>query len=103
MILALEDYNFGENRYQVAVLAIELAMDHKPSHREMTSLLLSDLYQRFLTEREMEKGTHILTYKMNKLFLLFIFLCYLVHSLRKSRFSHVLLSYYFFKIILFLN
>jgi programmed cell death protein 4 len=57
VILALEDYNFGENRYQVAVLAIELAMDHKPSHREMTSLLLSDLYQRFLTEREMEKGT----------------------------------------------
>jgi len=56
VILALEDYNFGENRYQVAVLAIELAMDHKPSHREMTSLLLSDLYQRFLTERDMEKA-----------------------------------------------
>ena len=54
--MALEDYNFGENRYQVAVLAIELAMDHKPSNREMTSLLLSDLYQRFLGERDMEKA-----------------------------------------------
>ncbi|KAK4026651.1 Programmed cell death protein 4 [Daphnia magna] len=54
--LALEDYNFGENRYLIAVVAIELAMDHKPSNREMTSVLLSDLYQHYLTEREMEKA-----------------------------------------------
>lgn len=54
--LALGDYNFGENRYVIAVVAIELAMDHKPSNREMTSVLLSDLYQRYLTEREMEKA-----------------------------------------------
>jgi len=58
VVLALEDYNFGENRYQIAVVAIELAMDHKPSNREMTSLLLSDFYgQHILTEREIEKGT----------------------------------------------
>lgn len=58
MLLSLDDYNFGDKRYMVAVLAIELAMDHKPSNREMTSLLLSDLYQRFLTGRDMEKGAH---------------------------------------------
>lgn len=52
----MEDYNFGTNRYMIAVVAIELAMDHKPSNREMTSILLSDLYDRFLTEREMEKA-----------------------------------------------
>lgn len=51
MILALEDYNFGEDRYQVVVLAIELAMDHKPSNREMTSVLLSDLHEQFLIVR----------------------------------------------------
>lgn len=51
----MEDYNFGENRFQIAVVSIELAMDHKPSNREMTSLLLSDLYgQHQLTERELE-------------------------------------------------
>lgn len=54
--LALEDYNFGVNHYQIAVCAIELAMDHKPSNREMTSVLLSDLYQHFLTERDMERA-----------------------------------------------
>jgi len=56
VLLSLDDYNFGDKRYMVAVLAIELAMDHKPSNREMTSLLLSDLYQRFLTGRDMEKA-----------------------------------------------
>lgn len=56
MALALEDYNFGQNHYQIAVCAIELAMDHKPSNREMTSVLLSDLYQHFLTERDMERA-----------------------------------------------
>lgn len=54
--MSLEEYNFGNNRYQVPVLAIELAMDHKPSNREMTSILLSDLYERFLSERDIEKG-----------------------------------------------
>jgi len=56
VILSLEEYNFGNNRYQVPVLAIELAMDHKPSNREMTSILLSDLYERFLSERDIEKA-----------------------------------------------
>lgn len=54
--MSLDEYNFGDIRYQVAVLAIELAMDHKPSNREMTSILLSDLYERFLSERDIEKG-----------------------------------------------
>lgn len=54
--LALEDYNFGANRYLIAVVAVELAMDHKPSNREMTSVLLSDLYERHLSEREIEKA-----------------------------------------------
>lgn len=56
VILSLEEYNFGQKRYLVPVLAIELAMDHKPSSREMTSILISDLYERFLCERDIEKA-----------------------------------------------
>jgi hypothetical protein len=36
--------NIGVMRWMVPVLAIELSTDHKPSHREMTSQLISELY-----------------------------------------------------------
>ncbi|XP_017776222.1 PREDICTED: programmed cell death protein 4 [Nicrophorus vespilloides] len=35
---------------------IEVAMDHKPSHREMTSVLISDLYGHIFTESDITKG-----------------------------------------------
>ena len=35
---------------------VELAMDHKASHREMTSVLLSDLYQECLTQTDICRG-----------------------------------------------
>ena len=68
--MSLDEHNIGDNRYQIAVLAIELAMDHKPSTREMTSILLSDLYENFLTERDYEKGTifHLLINLLIQLF-----------------------------------
>ena len=53
VIMSLDEHNIGDNRYQVA---IELAMDHKPSTREMTSVLLSDLYENFLAECDYQKG-----------------------------------------------
>lgn len=31
-------------------------MDHKPSHREMTSVLISDLYGQMLTEHDIGEG-----------------------------------------------
>lgn len=40
--------------------AIEMAMEHKNSHREMTSVLISDLYGRILTARDFEKGFDLL-------------------------------------------
>lgn len=54
--LALDDLNVGSKRYLVAVVAIEIALDHKPSHREMTSVLISDLYGRMLSTRDVAKG-----------------------------------------------
>lgn len=54
--LCLEEHNIGSKNYQVVVIAIMLAMDRKPSHRELTSVLISDLYMRFLTEADIAKG-----------------------------------------------
>lgn len=41
---------------QIPVLAVEIAMDHKPSHREMTSVLISDLYGRIVTQKDIARG-----------------------------------------------
>jgi programmed cell death protein 4 len=42
--------------FQIPVLAVEIAMDHKPSHREMTSVLISDLYGRIVTQKDIGRG-----------------------------------------------
>jgi len=44
------------NRYLVVVTMIEIAMEHKPSHRELTSILLSDLYLECVTQTDIVKG-----------------------------------------------
>ncbi|KAK2712532.1 programmed cell death protein 4-like [Artemia franciscana] len=56
VLLAFEDIAFSGKKYRVVVDAIELSMDHKPSHREMISVLISDLYNWFLSERDIERG-----------------------------------------------
>jgi len=40
----------------IITILIELAMDHKPSHREMASCLISDLYQKVISQRDLGKG-----------------------------------------------
>jgi programmed cell death protein 4 len=35
---------------------VELAMDHKPSHRELASVLISDLYQKVISQRDIGKA-----------------------------------------------
>lgn len=47
----------GSRAHLVVVAAVELAMEHKPSHREMTSVLLADLYGHLLFETHYAKGT----------------------------------------------
>jgi len=42
---------------QVVVVTIEAAMDHKPSHREMASRLISVLVEEMLAPEDMIKGT----------------------------------------------
>ncbi|KAJ9600608.1 hypothetical protein L9F63_026252 [Diploptera punctata] len=58
--LALDELNCGTKRYRIVVLAIEIAMEHKPSHREMTSVLISDLYGRVISQRDIGKAFEVL-------------------------------------------
>lgn len=52
--------NLGARRWMVVTISIELAMDHKPSHRELASVLISDLYQKVISQRDIGKGTKII-------------------------------------------
>lgn len=54
--LGFDELNTGTKRFMIVQIAIEIAMDHKPSHREMTSVLISDLYGRVISQRDMAKG-----------------------------------------------
>jgi len=46
-------YNYRDGFVQ---LGVEIAMDHKPSHREMTSVLISDLFGHVINESDITKA-----------------------------------------------
>ena len=48
--------NLGSRRWMVVSILVELAMDHKPSHREMASVLISELYLKVISQRDIGKG-----------------------------------------------
>ena len=52
--------NLGSRRWMIVSILIELAMDHKPSHREMASTLISDLYQKVISQRDIGKGEELM-------------------------------------------
>lgn len=54
--LAIEDAIPVHHRDFMVQLAIEIAMDHKPSHREMTSVLISDLFPHVIKEEDITKA-----------------------------------------------
>lgn len=58
-----------KSRYLVVVTMVEVAMDHKASHREMTSVLLSDLYQESLTQTDICRGFETLLAQLPELVL----------------------------------
>jgi len=66
---ALEDLNFGSKKYQIIVIAIEAAMDHKPSHREFTSVLISDLVEEMLETEDVGKAFDVLLQNLPELIL----------------------------------
>lgn len=67
--LSLEELQVSTRAHLVLVTAVELAMDHKPSHREMTSVLLADLYGHLLFEPHYTKGYDTLIKNLNELVL----------------------------------
>ena len=69
VIYALEDLNLDDNEYQVLVIAVSMAMEKKSSHREMTSVLISDFYGRVFSEPDIEKGFDILLKSLPELIL----------------------------------
>lgn len=56
----LDDILTGSMRRMVTKVIIEIAMEHKQSHREMASVLLSDCYGRIITSRDIVQGFDLL-------------------------------------------
>ena len=61
--------NIGARRWMVPALAIKLSMDHKPSHMEMTSQLISELYQKVISQRDIGKAFNFLMRQLSDLIL----------------------------------
>lgn len=53
---SIDEYLTSAMRPMVTYVAIEVALDHKQSQREMTSVLISDLYGRVITAKDITKG-----------------------------------------------
>jgi len=71
VVYSLEEMlpNLGNRRWLVPSIAMELAMDHKPSHREMTSRLLSELYLKVVSQRDIGKAFDYLLKQLQDLIL----------------------------------
>lgn len=54
--MAFEDFLTDASRSKVIQLSVEIAFDHKPSHREMTSVLISDMYAFVVSETDIGKA-----------------------------------------------
>lgn len=64
-----ENMRSGALRPLVIRKAVEMALEHKNSHREMTSVLLSDLYGRCLISSDYERGFDMLLHNLPDLIL----------------------------------
>ena len=81
--------NLGARRWMVVTITVELAMDHKPSHRELASVLISDLYQKVISQRDIGKGKkpskYSTTFRLKVIRLFHIFsIWFLVEKLGRS-------------------
>lgn len=68
-ILSIEEQIPDDRRDALVEQIIEIAMDHKPSHREMTSVLMSDLFPHVITETDITKAFENLLANLNDLIL----------------------------------
>lgn len=54
--ISLDEIIVGSLRPLVTTYSVQIALDHKDSQREMVSVLISDLYGRMITLRDIAKG-----------------------------------------------
>lgn len=66
---SLDEFITPERRPMVSKIAVEMAFEHKQSQREMTSVLLSDLYGRIVTNKDICSGFDVLLFNMPDLIL----------------------------------
>lgn len=64
---SIDEYLTALTRPMVTYVVVEVAMDHKQSQREMTSVLISDLYGKIVTSKDISKGKTKLSF-FKKLF-----------------------------------
>lgn len=60
VLYSLEELNLSQVRAALVALVIQLSLERKPSHREMASVLLSDICDRILAEADIESGLKLL-------------------------------------------
>ncbi|XP_055312032.1 programmed cell death protein 4 [Sitodiplosis mosellana] len=58
--ISLDEIIVGSLRPLVTTYSVQIALDHKDSQREMVSVLISDLYARIVTLRDIAKGYDLL-------------------------------------------
>lgn len=58
MAISLDEIISSSLRPYVSAYIVQIALDHKDSQREMISVLLSDLYGRVVTSKDIEKGKY---------------------------------------------
>ncbi|GAB6023316.1 hypothetical protein CHUAL_008119 [Chamberlinius hualienensis] len=69
VIVSLSELNFGDRKFRIPVIAISLAMEKKPSNRERTSVLISDLYPDRLSQTDIAKGFDYLLHNLSDIVL----------------------------------
>lgn len=67
--MSIHESVFVDRRDYLVQLIIEIAMDHKPSHREMASVLISDLFGHVITESDITKAFENLLANLSDLIL----------------------------------
>jgi len=65
--VSLDEMNIAKMKPRIIDLAISLALDRKASHRELTSVLISDLYGKLLVPKDFQLGFDNLLKNLNDL------------------------------------
>ena len=63
----IHDMNLRSQKPLIVEQAVNLALDHKATHREMTSVLISDMYSKTLSAEEIRKGFDIVLNNLSDL------------------------------------